>query len=180
MIKNAAAFFTVAVAGIASASAQTFEQKLHRATDAWTVQTGIYVPVSVRQHYFREMTTQVAATVDKFGGSSNVLATIQSHTFGKADTTAIDKAAVANQMATTHNVGLWLQKFPTIRVIVQPTPPKEFLLTINGEACPATEKAMYRVPAGTVTVRVWRQGSPVCEKTHNTSPGSTYDVACTF
>lgn len=179
MIKNAVAFFTLAVAGITSASAQTLEQKLHQATDAWTMQTGIYVPVSVRQHYFKELATQASAAVEKkFGGSSSVLATIQSNSLAKAETKEMESAT--NQIATTQNVGLWLQRFPTIRVIVQPTPPKEFLLTINGEACPATEKAMYRVPAGTVTVRVWRQGSAVCEKTHNTSPGSIYDVTCAF
>ena len=188
MIKRAIAIYIALIfCGIKAASAQSIEQQLHQVTEAWTNETGIYVPRVVRQKFFEALSDRIAATVDP---QINALAHAESqerlrrnHEALPNEAQATDRARLANaigRLATVQTVGLWLERFPTIRVIVQPMPPKEFLLTINGEPCPATEKAMYRVPAGAVTIRVWRQGSAPCEKTYNTVAGAVYDVQCAF
>src|SRR4051794_24960436 len=38
---------------------------------------------------------------------------------------------------------LWLVRFPTIRLNVNPTAPRDYVVSINGEDCPATEKGLY-------------------------------------
>ncbi|MDE5457640.1 hypothetical protein GWE18_33475 [Bradyrhizobium sp. CSA112] len=192
MIKLAIAASMAVLFGMRCASAETIEQRMHQPIEEWARQTGEYVPFVVRQEYAKMLSDQVAVIVsdlqrEKLSGSS--------HGMGKSQGQVAEGQVIAAQpsepeiaaMVTaqltrqaTGQLGLWLQRFPTVRVVVQPTPPKDFLLTINGEQCPATEKAMYRVPAGAVTIRVWRQGSAPCEKTYNTVAGAVYDVQCAF
>jgi hypothetical protein len=74
----------------------------------------------------------------------------------------------------------WLEKFPTIRLIVQPAPPRDYSVAINGEDCPATERGLYKVPSGSVEVRVVRAGKPPCVWTGNLTYGRTQDVPCDF
>ncbi|MDE5457639.1 hypothetical protein GWE18_33470 [Bradyrhizobium sp. CSA112] len=206
MIKRAIAInIALIFCGIKAASAQSIEQRLHQVTEEWTEQTGIYVPGAVRQEYIRGISAQIASiipppailplpqqqqqnpvwttpgTYGPQGGTqqADILAGHPTQPLGPNNAATFREHAIS-QLATVQTVGLWLQRFPTIRVIVQPTPPREFLLTINGEPCPATEKAIYRVPAGAVTVRVWRQGSSTYEKTYNAVAGQVYDVQCAF
>jgi hypothetical protein len=162
MTKNIIALF-VLITCTSTGMTQSLEQQVNREADEWTAKTGIYVPQSVRQSRLRE------SELDKL----------------QRDKRSAQVAAVIvekNEPDANKTVGsaFWLDTLPTIRVLVQPKPPQDFQLTINGESCPATEKAMYRVPAGAVTVKVWRQGTAVCEKMYTTRPGSTYDVQCTF
>jgi hypothetical protein len=56
----------------------------------------------------------------------------------------------------------FLETFPTIRIVVQPAPPRDYSVVINGEECPATEQGVYKVPGGWVDVRVERPGKPPC------------------
>jgi hypothetical protein len=51
----------------------------------------------------------------------------------------------------------WMARFRTIRLIVQPTPPRDYTILISGEDCLATERSLYKVPDGFVTVRVIMQ-----------------------
>jgi hypothetical protein len=162
---------------------QPIQRQLNQATEAWTRASGEYVPNLVRQEYYKRISNQISATVgpklaeeeSNFDGVGSTLGTV----YNPRDAASVAQA-VTDRFTTPQAIGLWLQQYPTVRIIVQPTPPKEFLLTINGEACPATERAIYRVPAGEVTVRVWRLGSALCEKTYNTTAGNVYDVQCTF
>ena len=74
----------------------------------------------------------------------------------------------------------WLEKFPTIRLIVQPAPPRDYSVAINGEECPATERSLYKVPYGAVEVRVVRSGKPPCVWTGRLMDGRTQEVPCNF
>jgi hypothetical protein len=149
-----------------SAIVQKVEQRLNKATDEWTNITGEFVPGVARQKEFKRV-------------SELIVHTNFAHSFDGG--TGPDAARrLTDKLTDPQRQGLWLQKLPTIRIVVQPMPPKDFLLTINGEQCPATEKAIYRVPEGAVTVRVWREGSASCEKTYDTVAGQVYDVQCAF
>jgi hypothetical protein len=192
MIKVAIAASIAALFGMRCASAQTIEEQLYQPVEEWARQTGEYVPLVVRQEYAKMLSYQAAIMASDLerGGLLD-----QRHAIGKAQgkvaegqVTAARPSPLEITVMITQQMtrlardqpGLWLQHFPTIRVIVQPTPPKDFLLTINGEQCPATEKAIYRVPAGAVTIRVWREGGAPCEKTYNTVQGQVYEVQCAF
>jgi hypothetical protein len=72
----------------------------------------------------------------------------------------------------------WLERFPTIRLVVQPSPPRDYQITINGEPCPPTEKSLYKVPAGTAEVRVIRGAMPPCVWRGQLKDGLTEEVRC--
>jgi hypothetical protein len=74
----------------------------------------------------------------------------------------------------------WLERFPTIHLIVQPVPPRDYNVTINGEDCPTTERGLYKVPFGRVEVRVERTGKPSCLWNGQLVDGRTQEVACNF
>jgi hypothetical protein len=176
MIKGASAIFIVLLFfGSTSASAEIIEQRLHEATDAWTNETGEYVPRIVRQTYIRGLSGHLASNAP---GLPNIVP--------PDPTNDPDRRSDLKGLGSMTNdpefskmvLGMWLRQFPLLKVIVQPTPPKEFLLTINGEPCPATEKATYRVPRGAIRVRVWREGRPLCEKTYNTVDRGEYLMEC--
>jgi len=188
-------FITIAffIAGGAVACAQSVEVQVREATAVWTRTTGVYVPAMVQRSISleieasrrREVLTSTGGGVRSDTGSATIAGVeppgkVISGVARQRESEEGYASADPSQPGTIRNVALWLERFPTIRVVVQPTPPKDFLLTINGESCPSTEKAMYRVPVGEVKVRVWRPGTSICEKTYNTSPGSAYEVQCTF
>jgi hypothetical protein len=188
MIKRPIAIYIALIFAVKAASAQPIEQRLHQVTEAWTKETGIYVPRAVRKEYIEGISNQIARDVSEREASATVVKKWDPSVRAEAWRTKKDQVAdtatltanALDRLATLRAVGFWLERYPTIRVIVRPTPPKDFLLTINGELCPATEKAMYRVPIGAVTIRVWRQGSAPCEKTYAASEGQVYDVHCVF
>jgi hypothetical protein len=75
-------------------------------------------------------------------------------------------------------ISTWLERFPTIRLIVQPAPPRDYSVAINGEFCPPTERGLYKVPAGPVEVRVTRGAKPPCVWSGNLADGLTQEVPC--
>jgi hypothetical protein len=74
----------------------------------------------------------------------------------------------------------WLERFPTVHLVVQPTPPRDFTVAINGEACPATERGLYKVPGGKVEVQVVRLGKPPCVWNGYLESGRMQEVSCNF
>jgi len=97
---------------------------------------------------------------------------------------ATDEAkAEAAQGRPTLNLTIlngWLERFPTIHLSVQPVPPRDYNVTINGEDCPSTERGLYKVPFGHVEVRVERTGKPLCQWNGQLTDGRTQEVACNF
>ena len=162
--------FTVTIADPTVASAQSLNDRLSKETDKYTARTGIYVPKLVRNQAFKSVAQELDKPLGTDMRAISRLATVSAPAYAQSD--PADRAA--------QSLGLWLEKFPTVQVIVTPKPPQDFQLTINGEACPSTEKALYRVPSGQIVVKVWRKGTTVCEKTYTAAPGSVYEVACTF
>jgi hypothetical protein len=56
-----------------------------------------------------------------------------------------------------------LERFPILHVVVQPVPPRDYVIVINGERQVATEESKYAVERGRRTnVRVTRVGRPPC------------------
>jgi hypothetical protein len=74
----------------------------------------------------------------------------------------------------------WIARFPVIRIVVQPTPPRDYSVEINGEDCPPTEKGLYKVPIGKVVVRIVREGKPPCVWSGQLTDGGKQEVACNF
>lgn len=74
----------------------------------------------------------------------------------------------------------FLHEFPTIRLEVKPTPPRDYKVVINGEDCPATESGLYRVPPGDTTVNVTRADKPACTWSGQIQSGKEQLVSCQF
>src|SRR5262245_46201604 len=95
-------------------------------------------------------------------------------------TSELRKAAPEIRGATNFGalMSSWIVRFPTIRIEVQPSPPRDYSISINDEDCPPTERSMYRVPTGITRVRVERAGHPPCLWDGNLIVGRVYDVRC--
>jgi hypothetical protein len=55
-----------------------------------------------------------------------------------------------------------LTRFPDIKIVVQPRPPLDYAVEINGSSYPATEKSLYGVAPGFTKVRITREGKNPC------------------
>jgi hypothetical protein len=80
----------------------------------------------------------------------------------------------------TKQFALYLQKFGTIQIKVNPVPPRDYSVTINGESCPATEKGEYKVMPGNSTVKVTRPTKPSCDWSGSIAEGGVQLVACSL
>jgi hypothetical protein len=83
-------------------------------------------------------------------------------------------------IAAADQDGLFLQTFAIIRLEVKPVPPRDYRVNINGEDCPATERALYRVLPGSTNVSVLRKGKPTCNWVGDIQPGEELLVACSL
>src|SRR5262249_1648267 len=79
---------------------------------------------------------------------------------------------------TVERLNTYLQKFSTIKINVEPVPPRDYAVVINGENCPATEKGEYKVMPGESTVKVTRPPKPSCDWSGSIAEGATQLVAC--
>jgi hypothetical protein len=59
-------------------------------------------------------------------------------------------------------MNFYLQKFSTIKLEVQPAPPRDYSVVINGEKCPATDEGIYKVLPGNADVNVTRPAIAPC------------------
>lgn len=71
-----------------------------------------------------------------------------------------------------------LRKLPTIQLTVNPSPPRDYQVKINGEECPATEQGRYAVAPGDIVVSVTRTGRPECAWRGRVTADTT--VTCDF
>ncbi|MER9091520.1 hypothetical protein NKI34_10380 [Mesorhizobium sp. M0700] len=71
-----------------------------------------------------------------------------------------------------------LVEFPLVKVLVDPVPPVDYIVEINGERVQAREKGEYRVDIGETTVRVTRPPHPDCSWKGTLPAGAEQEVAC--
>jgi len=55
-----------------------------------------------------------------------------------------------------------LGKYPTLHLVIEPVPPRDYSIEINGAIYPVTDASMYGVAPGSVKVRVYREGKSPC------------------
>ncbi len=75
---------------------------------------------------------------------------------------------------------LRLKRFPNVRVVVQPAPPRDYAVQINGETYPATEQGLYGVAAGPVSVSVSRRPKPPCTWQGWLQEAQEHTLTCQF
>ena len=71
-----------------------------------------------------------------------------------------------------------MEKFSTIKLEVQPAPPRDYKVVVNGEECPATEEGVYKVLPGDSSINVSRPNLPVCQWRGPLTAGQTRVVNC--
>src|SRR5262245_59999176 len=88
--------------------------------------------------------------IDRWAEDNRVYVTKQVREEARAQQLTVDEEG--NVRGPTAPTGAtawtWMARFPTIYLIVQPIPPRDYSISINGENCPATERSLYKVPAG--------------------------------
>jgi hypothetical protein len=78
-------------------------------------------------------------------------------------------------------IGEFLQTYPRLHLVVQPVPPRDYSVKINGRTYQPTEAALYGVVAGAIVrVRIERAGKPPCEWTGTVSDGQVQNIPCTL
>lgn len=78
-------------------------------------------------------------------------------------------------------VGEILQTYPQLHLVVQPVPPRDYSVTINGQTYDATDMGLYGVvPGATITVRVERPGKQPCDWSGQVMGGQVQTIACTL
>jgi hypothetical protein len=78
-------------------------------------------------------------------------------------------------------IGGLLQRYPQLHLLVEPVPPRDYSVKINGRAYDATEKALYGVASGVVImVRIERSGKVPCEWSGTVSEGQVQTIPCTL
>jgi hypothetical protein len=74
-----------------------------------------------------------------------------------------------------------LEMYPKLHIVVQPIPPRDYSVKINGRIYQATETSLYGVSSSVVvTVRVERLGKPPCEWSGKLPKGQVQTIACTL
>jgi hypothetical protein len=72
----------------------------------------------------------------------------------------------------------FLETFATVQLDVKPVPPRDYKVVINGDDCPTTDKAVYRVLPGVTTVNVTRAKKPPCTWNGDIPAGKEQLVSC--
>lgn len=90
----------------------------------------------------------------------------------------------SNQFATVAStlkpelVLLQIERMPSITIVVDPVPPVDYLVQINGDPVRVNNEGRYRVDAGDVVVRVTRASRQDCRWKGNLQAGAVPHVAC--
>lgn len=71
-----------------------------------------------------------------------------------------------------------IDRFPFIKVEVDPTPPLDYIVEIYGREYQATEKGEYGVPPGRVDVQVRRGNRPPCKWSGEVREGERHVLTC--
>ena len=145
----------IAVLLTSSASAQS-PADLKRFTDSWAKQNKVFVTASAR----RQLS-------EKFVSIAN---------YPKGGAAPARRAARAKTEVRLAAFAL-LEKFPTIHLTVQPVPPIDYTVAINGQDCPP-DRGAYKVPVGNFEIQVVRSGKPPCLQKGILSEAETRAIAC--
>jgi hypothetical protein len=121
--------------------------------------------------------------IDRWADDNQVYVTKQVRAEAQSQQVIVDEEG--NVRSPTHpsesqTAWTWMARFPTIHLIVQPTPPRDYEVTINRENCPATERSLYKVPAGPIELRVERSGKAPCLWSGTLVDSRTEEVSCNF
>jgi hypothetical protein len=143
---------TFAIAIVTSPALAQSRPDIDALADRWSADKQMHIPNSVRNF------VKVAVTQEATGLMSRS----------------------TSREELTRALSGWLERFPTIHLVVQPAPPRDYSVAINGEDCPATERGLYKVPFGSVEVRVVRTGRPPCVWSGKLVDGRTQEVSCNF
>src|SRR5262249_39637562 len=149
------------------------------ATDRWASENNVFVTTSARNQLHEFLAASLSNSVGLPKESASALSQeirdtgslqfarvgpptrspglFSVKTTGGAFRVTNEQAGVLAKLLSIESISSWLERFPTVRVVVQPAPPVDYIVAINGEKCPP-EKGLYRVPAGLVDVQVTRVG----------------------
>ena len=91
---------------------------------------------------------------------------------------SLEKQKLMGGLFNLGNYQAFFSKYATVTLRVHPIPPRDYQVVINGEACPATARSIYKVPAGHTTVSVSRDGKPPCRWAGEVPRGVEKTVEC--
>jgi len=169
------------------------------ATDRWASEKNVFVTKSARnqlnEFLVASLTNSVGLPKDSLSALGQELRDTGSlriaraptrspglfsvQTTGGAVQVTPEQASVLGKLLSMESISSWLERFPSVRVVVQPAPPIDYSIAINGEKCPP-EKGLYRVPAGLVKVQVTRSGKAPCIWHGSLLQGQVQDVSCSL
>ncbi|MCO6177464.1 hypothetical protein [Ciceribacter sp. RN22] len=165
---------------------------------AWEATTGEMVTSSAREAALRAIATDFSSTATAEGisqgdalivaqairdagyfsvKSQGVIAKSSSGEVRFAWADATQFAKVANTLKP-ELVSFQIERLPTITVVVDPAPPVDYLIEINGERVRAIDKGRYRVDKGDVVVRVTRASRQDCFWRGTLQAGDEQQVTC--
>jgi hypothetical protein len=88
------------------------------------------------------------------------------------------KASGVEGSFTAKAVAMRLERMPRIKVIVEPVPPRDYLIHINGEKVTVTDRGEYGVMPGLVIVKVTRAGKADCRWEGELRIGDEHPLNC--
>jgi hypothetical protein len=148
-------FASFAMSVVTSPVVAQSRSQVDRWIDRWAAENDVYVTQRVR----REVRSTSSGLRLPGGGAGG-------------------KSAATNFLPDPLTVRASIEKFPIIRLIVEPTPPRDYSVTVNGEDCTGHKSEVYKVPTGNAEVRVERPGKPPCVWIGRVNRGQTQEVSC--
>lgn len=165
---------------------------------AWEAKTGEVVTSSAHEAALKAIATDFSSTATAAGVNNDdtsmvALAIKDAGNFSVKSQGVIAKSSTGEvrfawdnptQFATVANtlkpelVSFQLELLPAITVVVDPVPPVDYLIEINGERVRTADKARYRVDIGDVVVRVTRASRQDCIWKGTLQAGEEQKVAC--
>lgn len=88
--------------------------------------------------------------------------------------------AMANRLADFRFISFPLEIAPLIKIKVEPIPPRDYVVFINGQKMPDSEKSEYKPRPGHVSVRVTRPTKNDCIWEAELEENDVKEVPCTM
>jgi hypothetical protein len=198
------ALFAMVIAGPAGAQVATHSFGVDQAIERWSKEKGVVVTKEVRERLARDSAVKFVTGAPEAGFKTSdawqlgsVIAgggTVKSSPggeWGRLEGRSSAGDVVASVWMSdprqhdflrgttgVEKISSLLTTYPTLHLVVQPVPPRDYSVKINGQAYSATEKALYGVAPGSVRVRIERDGKPPCEWSGMVSEGQAQTIAC--
>jgi hypothetical protein len=90
------------------------------------------------------------------------------------------KSSFLNLFRSTERATTFFERFAAIKLVVQPAPPRDYKVVVNGEECAATDAGVYKVMPGESAINVTRPSKPQCEWHGPIATGATKEVDCSL